>query len=59
MLLNWIKEYLFLRSETMSNFDIVYKNINGQPVPFVIEKKKTEIKAEPVKIRKKGGKKNV
>lgn len=43
----------------MSNFDIVYKNINGQPVPFVIEKKKTEIKAEPVKIRKKGGKKNV
>ena len=43
----------------MSNFDIVYKNINGQPVPFVVEKRKTKIKAEDIKIRKKGGKKNV
>ena len=43
----------------MSNFDIVYKYINGQPVSFIVEKRKTKVKAEAVKIRKKGGKKNV
>lgn len=43
----------------MSNFDVVYKNINGQPVPFVVEKRKTKLEAEPVKAKKKGVKKNV
>lgn len=43
----------------MSNFDVVYRNINGQPVPFVVEKRKTKAEAEPVKAKKKGGKKNV
>lgn len=43
----------------MSNFDVVYRNINGQPVPFIIEKIKTKVEAEPVKAKKKGGKKNV
>lgn len=48
----------------MSNFDVVYKNMNGQPVPFIVEKRNTKVKAEPVKAepvkaKKKGGKKNV
>ena len=43
----------------MSNFDVVYRNINGQPVPFVVEKRKTKVEAEPVKAKKKGEKKNV
>ena len=43
----------------MSNFDVVYRNINGQPVPLIVEKRKTKVEAEPVKAKKKGGKKNV
>ncbi|MBO5387246.1 MAG: hypothetical protein J6A59_03800 [Lachnospiraceae bacterium] len=53
----------------MSNFDVVYRNMNGQPVPFIVEKRSTKVKAEPVKVKpvkaepvkakKKGGKKNV
>ena len=59
----------------MSNFDVVYKVINGQPVPFIIEKQKQakavtlskpekniEIKPEKKiesKPKKKGVKKNV
>lgn len=58
----------------MSNFDVVYKVINGQPVPFIIHKPEQEPKqAKPVienkpiqtetvtqsKPKKKGVKKNV
>ena len=43
----------------MSNFDVVYRNINGQPVPFIVEKRKIKVDAEPLKAKKKGGKKNV
>ena len=58
----------------MSNFDVVYKVINGQPVPFIIQKPEQEPKqAKPVienkseqaetvtqsKPKKKGVKKNV
>lgn len=58
----------------MSNFDVIYKVINGQPVPFIINKPEQEPKqAKPVienkpiqaetvtqsKPKKKGVKKNV
>lgn len=43
----------------MNSFDVVYRNINGQPVPFIVEKRKTKVEGEPVKAKKKGGKKNV
>ena len=43
----------------MSNFDVVYKVINGQPVPFIVQKQKqakADIESKP---KKKGAKKNV
>ena len=56
----------------MSNFDVVYKVINGQPVPFIIQKPKQAKAVTPnkpekeevnaaieTKPKKKGVKKNV
>lgn len=44
----------------MNNFDVVYKMIKGQPVPFIIQKPK-QAKADIIesKPKKKGVKKNV
>ena len=43
----------------MSNFDVVYKVINGQPVPFIIQKPKQAKAVIENKPRKKGVKKSV
>lgn len=43
----------------MSNFDVVYKVINGQPVPFIIQKQKQAKAVIDTKPKKKGVKKNV
>lgn len=43
----------------MSNFEVVYKMVKGQPVPFIVQKQK-QAKAElESKPKKKGAKKNV
>ena len=43
----------------MSNFDIVYRMVKGQPVPFIIQKQKQAKAVTLSKPKKKGVKKNV
>lgn len=43
----------------MSNFEVVYKMVKGQPVPFIVQKQKQAKAVIESKPKKKGVKKNV
>lgn len=43
----------------MSNFDVVYRMVKGQPVPFIIQKQKQAKAVIETKPKKKGVKKSV